>query len=136
MKDLMTRSLNKLFLAISFIALIGFVDATRVESRGEVEQVDAATAIANVCSALLEGCGRSPALCGLTDNPESTKIIDLYNEAVGDIKALNLESSPNDLALAKGIIRAALITAVARNLSVQAGLEQIEAMCNEDIDAL
>jgi len=50
--------------------------------------------------------------------------------------ALNLESAPNDIALAKGILKASLITALARQPELQGDLEELEALCNEDIEAL
>lgn len=130
------RTLNKLFLALSFIVVVSFVGAERVESIGTVDQKDAATAIATVCAALLEGCTRTPQNCGLSDTPESTILVDIYEDAVGDIMALNLESFPDDIALAKGMISAALLTGAARQPELQGDLEQIAAMCNEDIDAL
>jgi F0F1-type ATP synthase membrane subunit c/vacuolar-type H+-ATPase subunit K len=136
MASLMRGSLNKLFLALSFILLVSFVGAERVESIGGADQKDAATAIANVCAALIEGCGRNPSVCGLPDDLDTSIPVNIYHETVSDIMALNLEAFPDDIALAKGIISAAYIFALARNPSIQAGLEQIKAICNEDIDAL
>ena len=135
MKYLMSRSLNILFLALSFAALISLTGAVRVESIGTVKQEDAATAIANVCTALLEACGRQPEICAFAP-PDNTLLIDLYNDAVGDILALDLESNPNDIALAKGIINAALISAVARQPIEKIRLEQVKSICDGDIDAL
>lgn len=63
-------------------------------------------------------------------------LVDIYNEAAADIMALNLESAPNDIALAKGILKASLITALARQPELQGDLEELEALCNEDIEAL
>jgi len=144
MKYMMTISLNKLFFIFSIIVLIGFITssmATRVESFHTVQE-DAATAIANTCAALIESCARQPALCGLTEPPEppeppvSPILVDLYNDAVGEIMALNLEYTLDDIALAKGIMKASLITAVARQPELQEELVGLEAMCNEDIEAL
>lgn len=138
MKYMMTKSLNKLFFVFSIIVLIGFIIssmATRVESFHTVQE-DAATAIANTCAALIESCARQPALCGLTETPVSTILVDLYNDAVDEIMALNLESTPDDIALAKGIMKASLITAVARQPELQGEFEGLEAICNEDIEAL
>jgi len=136
MANLARRTLNKLFLALSFIVVVSFVGAERVESIGAVDQKDAATAIANVCAALIEGCGRNPPVYGFPDDVDNSIPVNIYNETVSDIMALNLETFPDDIALAKGIISAALITAVARNSSAQALVEQIKAICDEDIDAL
>lgn len=109
---------------------------TRVESIHLSDQKDAATGIALTCAALIEGCSRNPSLCGLTDPVESVLLIDLYNEAVVEIKSLDLEPSPDDLATANGIIYAGLITALARNPTSQEGLEAIAANCQADIGSL
>ncbi len=134
----MTKPLNKLFFVFSMIILIGFIVgsmATRVESFHTVQE-DAATAIANTCAALLESCARNPELCVATETSPSTILVDLYNDAVDEIMALNLESASDDIALAKGIIKASLITALARQPELQEDLEGLEAICNEDIEAL
>jgi len=138
MTYIITKSLKKLFLVFSIIVLIGFIVgsvATRVESFHAVQE-DAATAISHTCAALLESCARQPALCGLTETPVSTLLVDLYNDTADEIMAMNLESAPTDIALAKGITRAALITALARQPELQEELEGLEVICNEDIEAL
>lgn len=138
MKYMMTKPLNKLFLAFSIIMLTGLIvgsTTSRVESSHSLQE-DAATAIAHTCGALIESCARQPSLCGLTDNPDNTILVDLYNDAVDEIMALSLNFPPDDIALAKGIMKASLIAAVARQPELREGLEGIEAICNEDIEAL
>ena len=138
MKKMMTKSLNKLFFAISIVVVLSFtvgsIDAR--ESSLIIKQEDAATAIANTCAALIESCARQPELCIVTETSPSTLLVDIYNEAAADIMALNLESAPNDIALAKGILKASLITALARQPELQGDLEELEALCNEDIETL
>ncbi len=138
MKSMMTKSFNKLFFLISLVVLMGLtvgsIDTT--EGASKVKQEDAPTAIATTCSALIESCARQPTLCGIDDTPTSTLLIDLYSEAVEDILALNIEPDPDDIALARGIIKAALITSVARQPEFQEDLMELEALCNQDIDAL
>lgn len=139
MRSVIARSLSRLFLVLSIFILIGFIVSfmpQRVESQRIVFQENAATSIATVCESLLEGCARNPSLCNLSTTGGNTIVLDLYNEAIDDIMALNLESFPTDIALAKGTIKAALITAVARNPSLQTQLFLIEAICNDDIEAL
>ncbi len=107
---------------------------SRVESNHLDIQEDAATAIATVCSSLIEGCGRNPSLC--FGDPEDMVFVDKYNDAVDNILLLNLESNPNDIALAIGIVRSGLITAIARNPSVSEQLTALELACLEDIESL
>ena len=126
-----------LFLSILvFTVLIISSMPNRVESIHNEEQEDAATGIALTCAALLEGCARQPEACGLGEIPPSGLLIDLYNDAVDDIKSLNLESSPDDIASAKGIIYADLITAVARQPELEEELRGLSDLCNNDIESL
>ncbi len=139
MKGVLIALSRKLYLFLPIAVFTVFVVSsisTRAESSHISVQEDAATGIALTCAALLEGCARQPALCGLTETPESELLIDIYNDAADDIKSLNLESSPDDIATAKGIIHAALITAVARQPELQEELQDITASCNDDIESL
>ena len=138
MKYLIERSLYKLFLACTFIVVTGVIICsmeTRVEAFRRVAQEDAGTAIANTCAALLDSCARNPVLCGFGAST-NTVLVDYYNEFVKDIMSLNLNPASTDLALAEGIIKAALIEAVARNPSLQSDLETIAANCNNDIESI
>ena len=94
MKYVLKRSKNKLRLVLSFILLIGFIVASPakgVESLQYMERKDPATAIANICAALLKSCTRQPLIYGLKDTPSITLLVDLYKYGVADIIALNLE---------------------------------------------
>lgn len=130
MKDMVSRLFNKLFFLVSIVVVLSFSGGS-MEASGQfsnTSQEDAPTAVAITCSSLLEGCARNPSVC---DN----FLIPIYNDAVDDILALNLESSPDDIAVAKGTIKASLITSMARNPSLENKLLKIEAICDEDIEA-
>lgn len=139
MKNMITKSFGKSVVIFSVLILIcAFMDSP--DTRGQLRQVsqeDAATAIATICAALIEGCARQPGICGLVDGPDaSTLLVDVYNDSVSGILALNLESNPDDIAIARGIMKAALITSVARQPEFIEELESIEALCLQDIDSL
>lgn len=131
MKNMITRSFQKLFFLVSIVVVISFsgggTDA--IGQFSNTTQKDAPTAIATTCSALLESCARQPSLC-------DDLLLGLYNGAVSDIMALNLESSADDIAVAKGIIKSALITSLSRQPALEDDLKEIEALCNEDIEGL
>ena len=137
MKNMITKSFGKSVVIFSVLILIcAFMDSP--DTRGQLRQVsqeDAATAIATICAALLENCARQPSLCDLTD-PANMVLINLYGDGVEDIMALNLESNPDDIAIARGITRAALIIGVGRQPELKEDLEDIEAICLQDIDSL
>jgi len=137
MKNMITKSFGRSAVIFSVLILICALMDSPV-TQGQIRQVsqeDAATAIATTCAALLESCARQPSLCDLTD-PANMVLIDLYGDAVEDIMALNLESNPDDIAIARGITRAALILGVGRQPSLKGDLENIEAICLQDIDSL
>ena len=137
MKNIFTKSLTRLGFLLLSILLVSFLVSSlppRVESQIIIEQEDAATAIATVCSSLIEGCARNPSLC--FGDPGTMVLVDKYNDAVDDILLLELESNPTDIALAIGIVRSALITAIARNPSISEDLTDLESICLEDIESL
>ncbi len=131
MKNMITRSFNKLFFLVSIVVVLSFSGGSMdaIGQFSNTTQKDAPTAIATTCSALLEACARQPEIC-------DDLLLGLYNETVSDIMDLNLESSADDIAVAKGIIKSALITSLARQPALEEDLREIETLCNEDIEDL
>ena len=137
MRSFKAKSLYSFTLVFLVFVLAGilFFGTTRVESQFNPPHEDAPTAIATACAGLITSCARNPSVCGPPITPQGV-LVDVYEQAVEDIMLLNLETSPNDVALARGILSEALLMAIGRNPSIQDELIEIEELCLEDIASL
>lgn len=91
-------------------------------------QKNAATAIAEVCASLITGAS--------DDDPDG-ELLAAYRDAVDEIMALKLPTRNSDFPAAMGIIRSAVIAAVAQGGADQLqNAEDLAAICEMDINDL
>ena len=135
MTDMITKSLNKLYLVLSIIVLTGLMSVSSVamadaESRGVSNRTVSGLAIGI-------GTACAEALAGIARQPEAeVKILAAYTAGADAIKALEGRVSSGEIGEAIGLLKAAEAEGVARQPEAADKLATLAAVCIEDLNSL